>query len=148
MLKSRTLYFAYGANISADAMSWRCPDAEPLGAFELRDWQLEFHSHATIVPQPRSSVHGVLWMLTENCEHALDAFEGYPTYYTKRTQYQDGHWFFFYEMADYRQGSPSEGYIRGIREGYHQWRLPQNSLQEAIDRNYDSLSIDLQYYRK
>lgn len=148
MLKPRTLYFAYGANISAEAMSWRCPEAEALGAFELQDWQLEFHSHATIVPRPGSSVHGVLWMLTDQCERNLDAFEGFPTYYTKRTWYQQGHWFFFYEMAGYQTGLPSEGYIRGIREGYHHWQLPSRSLQEAIDRSYDSLSVDLQYHRQ
>lgn len=147
-MNNQTLYFAYGANISRDAMSWRCPDARPLGAFKLRDWQLKFHSHATIVPQPGASVHGVLWSLTDLCEKSLDAFEGYPTYYTKRTQYQDGHWFFFYEMADYLEGSPSAGYIRGIQQGYHEWQLPQHSLQEAIDRNYDTLSIDLQYLRR
>lgn len=148
MLKARTLYFAYGANISQEAMSWRCPQAEALGAFELRDWQLEFYSHATIEPTKNSSVHGVLWMLTDECERALDAFEGYPTYYTKRSWYQDGHWFFFYEMAGYKQGLPSEGYIRGIVEGYHQWKLPQKTLQQALERSHDALSVDPQYYRR
>lgn len=148
MLKPRTLYFAYGANISGEAMSWRCPQAEPLGAFELRDWQLKFYSHATIEPKKGDSVHGVLWMLTDECERALDAFEGFPTYYTKRSWYQNGHWFFFYEMTDYKQGTPTDGYIRGIREGYHQWKLPQTSLQQALDQSYDTCSVDLQYYRR
>ncbi len=148
MLKPRTLYFAYGANISADAMSWRCPAAESLGGFELRDWQLEFYSHATIEPKKGCSVHGVMWMLTDECERALDAFEGYPTYYTKRSWYQDGHWFFFYEMSDYKKGLPTDGYIRGIREGYHQWQLPEQRLQEALDRSYDTLGVDLQYHRR
>lgn len=147
MLNSTTLYFAYGANISPDAMTWRCPMAEPLGAFELRDWQLEFYSHATIEPRPGASVHGVLWNLTDSCEKALDAFEGFPTYYTKRTWYQDGHWFFFYEMTDYKQGLPSEGYISGIANGYHSWQLPQPKLQEAIDRTYQNelYRRDIQY---
>ena len=132
----KTLYFAYGANISEDGMSWRCPKARPVGAFELRNWQLELYSHATIEPKSGSSVHGLMWEITEECEQALDMFEGYPSYYTALTWYQDGHWFFFYEMTDPKSGRPSEGYISGIANGYHQWQLPQKRLQEALDRTH------------
>lgn len=142
MTTNKTLYFAYGANIDPVAMSWRCPAAEPVGAFELRDWQLEFYSHATIEPSPGHSVHGVLWNLTKECEQSLDAFEGFPSYYTKRTWTQDGYWFFFYEMTDYKQGLPSSGYIHGIANGYDQWRLPQDSLQQALDRTNDLRCYD------
>ena len=65
------LYFAYGANINIWDMEIRCPNARPVGAFELRDWQLELYSHATIQPNPGQSVHGVLWDLTPECEQAL-----------------------------------------------------------------------------
>jgi gamma-glutamylcyclotransferase (GGCT)/AIG2-like uncharacterized protein YtfP len=132
-----SLYFAYGANINADDMAWRCPGARPVGAFELRNWQLELYCHATIESEQGSSVHGVLWELTRECEQALDVFEGYPSYYTKRTWHQDGQWFFFYEMTDPKSGTPSEGYIRGIANGYDQWQLPQSKLKEALDRTYD-----------
>lgn len=132
-----SLYFAYGANINADDMAWRCPRARPIGAFELHNWQLELYCHATIEPKSGSSVHGVLWELTSECEQALDVFEGYPSYYTKRTWNQNGQWFFFYEMTDPKSGAPSQGYIRGIAQGYDQWRLPQAKLKEALDRTYD-----------
>ena len=52
-----SLYFAYGANINADDMAWRCPRAQPIGAFELHHWQLELYCHATIEPKHGSSVH-------------------------------------------------------------------------------------------
>ena len=145
MDKNRTLYLAYGANINADDMAWRCPQARPVGAFELRNWQLELYCHATIEPKSGSSVHGTMWELTPDCERALDIFEGYPSYYTKRTWYQDGHWFFFYEMTDPKSGTPSEGYIRGIANGYHQWQLPQIKLKEALDRTYDLQRGDREY---
>ncbi len=132
-----SLYFAYGANINADDMAWRCPRACAIGAFELRNWQLELYCHATIEPEQGSSVHGVLWELTRECEQALDVFEGYPSYYTKRTWNQDGQWFFFYEMTDPKSGTPSQGYIRGIAQGYDQWQLPQTKLKESLDRTYD-----------
>ncbi len=145
MNQNRTLYLAYGANINADDMSWRCPNARPIGAFELRKWQLELYCHATIEPKQGSSVHGVLWELTPECEQSLDVFEGYPNYYTKRTWCQDGQWFFFYEMTDPKSGTPSEGYIRGIAMGYDQWQLPQSKLKEALDRTYNLQRVNTQY---
>ena len=140
-----SLYFAYGANINADDMARRCPLAEPVGAFELYHWQLELYCHATIEPKQNTSVHGVLWQLTPECEQALDRFEGYPSYYTKRTWNQGGQWFFFYEMTDPKSGTPSPGYIGGIAQGYDQWRLPQTKLKDALDRTYDTRRGNREY---
>jgi gamma-glutamylcyclotransferase (GGCT)/AIG2-like uncharacterized protein YtfP len=109
-----------------------------VGAFELRNWQLELYCHATIEPCHGSSVHGVMWELTDQCEQSLDMFEGVPSYYTKRTWYQDGEWFFFYEMASPKSGTPGEGYIHGMVEGYQQWQLPPLQLREALDRSHNS----------
>ena len=145
MLVERQLYFAYGANMHPGNMSWRCPNALARGSFILRDWELKMYSHATIEPQQGMSVGGVLWEITPDCELALDAFEGYPSYYIKRTWIQDGQQFFFYEMTDPKSGTPSEGYIRGIANGYHQWQLPQIKLKEALDRTYNVQSGNREY---
>lgn len=145
MVNAGTLYFAYGANINVEDMAFRCPNARAIGAFDLRDWQLEFYTHATIEQKPGAVTSGVIWNLTEECEAMLDRFEGYPTYYTKRTWCQDGHWFFFYEMTSPKSGTPSIGYIQGITEGYHTWKLPPKLLKEAVDRSYNTYSYDLQY---
>lgn len=139
------LYFAYGANINQDDMAWRCPAARPIGAFELRDWQLEFYNHATIEPGLGKSVHGVIWDLTPDCEQSLDMFEGYPIYYSKRSWDQDGHRFFFYVMNEPSAGSPTRSYIMGIADGYLQWQLPVASLGQALDRNYAASSAALQH---
>ena len=132
MIDSATLYFAYGANMDVDAMSWRCPDARPRGVFLLNNWQLNFYCHATIQPCKGSAVAGVLWALTPDCEARLDRFEGYPDYYTKRTWHQDGQWIMFYEMTDPKTGRPSTGYVDNIAQSYRNWRLTMDRLQVAL----------------
>lgn len=139
------LYFAYGANINLHDMGQRCPAAKPVGAFEVRDWQLEFHSHATIQPRKGASVHGVIWDLTPDCERSLDMFEGYPIYYSKKSWDQDGLRFFFYVMNDPLTGFPNRSYIMGIADGYLQWQLPVESIGQALDRNHATSCATLQY---
>jgi gamma-glutamylcyclotransferase (GGCT)/AIG2-like uncharacterized protein YtfP len=126
------LYFAYGANMHPGQMTWRCPDALAHQAFILRDWQLKFYNHATIEPKKGAEVAGVLWTITDACEQSLDAFEGFPSYYTKRTWIQDGVQFFFYEMTDPKSGRPSAGYVQDIRDSYEFWQLPATLLTESL----------------
>jgi gamma-glutamylcyclotransferase len=128
----RTLYFAYGANMHPGQMEWRCPDALAKQAFILRDWELRFYSHATIEQKPGAQVAGVLWEITPECESSLDAFEGFPNYYIKRTWIQDGVQFMFYEMTTPKSGQPSEGYVLDIAESYAFWQLPQKLLTESL----------------
>jgi gamma-glutamylcyclotransferase (GGCT)/AIG2-like uncharacterized protein YtfP len=129
----KRLYFAYGANMNMESMSWRCPQARPIGAFKLRNWQLEFYSHANIRESTGDSVPGVLWAITTECEQSLDAFEGFPDYYTKRSWIQDGEHVMFYEMADFKRGRPSDGYIQDIRSSYHHWHLPVEYLDQIVN---------------
>ena len=131
-MNQNNLYFAYGANMHPGHMSWRCPAAQAQGAFVLRDWQLKFYNHATIEPKKGATVAGVLWSITEACESSLDAFEGFPSYYTKRTWIQDGVQFFFYEMTDPKSGHPSEGYVADIRDSYTFWQLPYELLTQSL----------------
>jgi gamma-glutamylcyclotransferase (GGCT)/AIG2-like uncharacterized protein YtfP len=126
------LYFAYGANMHPEQMSWRCPNAQAKGAFMLRDWQLELYSHATIEPRTGEEVPGVLWEITLDCEKSLDVFEGFPYYYTKRTWLQDGIQFFFYEMTDPKSGRPGSGYVDDLKESYDFWRIDRQYLRRAL----------------
>jgi gamma-glutamylcyclotransferase (GGCT)/AIG2-like uncharacterized protein YtfP len=127
------LYFAYGANMHPGQMSWRCPAAQAREAFILRNWELKFYGHATIEPKPDAECAGVLWSLTPECEQALDRFEGFPDYYTKRTWQQDGVWIMFYEMTPPKTGRPSSGYVDNIVTSYHDWGLPLSRLQTALN---------------
>lgn len=132
MIDKSVLYFAYGANMDPEAMQRRCPAAVPRGTFLLRNWQLQFYSHATIKRCRGSAVAGVLWELTPDCERSLDRFEGFPIYYTKRTWHQDGQCIMFYEITN-KQGRPSPGYVANIADSYRHWRLPKKRLKAALD---------------
>ena len=79
------LYFAYGSNINLDQMAYRCPDAEVVGPVTLEGWELLFRGSgvATIGQKDGSTVHGLLWQLTPDCERSLDRYEGYPHLYGK-----------------------------------------------------------------
>jgi len=126
------LYFAYGANMHPGYMSRRCPAAVAIKKIELQDWELRFYTHATILPAKHSSVPGVLWTVTEECELLLDSFEGYPTYYTKQNWSQDGLDFFFYEMTPESQtGNPSLDYVDGIAESYNTWDIDPVHLEDV-----------------
>jgi gamma-glutamylcyclotransferase (GGCT)/AIG2-like uncharacterized protein YtfP len=128
------LYFAYGANLNKVSMSLRCPRAVPYQAFTLRGWCLDFAHHATIRPHPGRTVEGALWRITEECELSLDAFEGYPDYYTKRILAQDGREFMAYIMNPPLTGSPGAGYLDVIEQGYRDWNLDFECLDQAIDQ--------------
>ena len=127
------LYFAYGANMNQDNMAWRCPAATNPRPFVLRDWRLKFYTHATVEFSPGDSVWGILWDITPDCERSLDAFEGFPVYYTKRTLRQDRQRLFFYEMASYREGQPSANYISDIRSVYRYFNQPFDHLIQHLD---------------
>lgn len=132
-MKNKQLYFAYGANMNQHNMAWRCPGATNPRPFVLKDWHLKFYTHATVKPCKGSSVWGILWDITPACEQSLDAFEGYPIYYTKRQHRQDSNCFFFYEMASYREGVPSQSYIADIRSVYRYFNVPFDHLVEHLD---------------
>ena len=85
MVKSVKLYFAYGMNTNKEEMAYRCPNARAMGRAILSGYRLEFKSFATIVPNPKESVEGVLWTITDSDESALDMLEGYPEFYDKKT---------------------------------------------------------------
>ena len=126
-------YFAYGANMSLASMHSRCPLALPIQKFALRDWRLDFGHHATIVREPDAVCEGALWLITSSCEQNLDGFEGYPDYYSKVHLSQDGKQFMAYEMVDLDQRDvPSAGYIDLLREGYADWKLNEDLLDQAL----------------
>ena len=132
--KPRSLYFAYGANMSKESMKARCPKAEAIKPYYLLGWRLMFSHHATIVPDAGSCVPGVLWNITEECEKNLDRFEGYPEYYTKIWLSQHGRSFMAYEMNPplNPRYTPHDSYVNLLKQGYLDWELEQKYLQEAL----------------
>ncbi len=72
------LYFAYGSNMSLDAMVRRCPRSKALGVAWLERHRLAVMREGwlTAVRDPHSAVHGVLWDLALSDVRALDRYEG------------------------------------------------------------------------
>jgi gamma-glutamylcyclotransferase (GGCT)/AIG2-like uncharacterized protein YtfP len=126
------LYFAYGANLSHQGMRWRCPAAVAVMPFYLKDYRLAFSGVATIQPALGQQVAGALWAITEECERALDVFEGFPTMYRKETIRVDGMEVMFYRMNSEDPWEPSDSYLAIITEGYRDFGLPLEDLEQAV----------------
>ena len=90
---SRSLYFAYGANLDLRSFKRRCPSAAVVGRARLPDYQLSFTRYsrtrkggvADIVPEPGAEVWGALYEVDGPCLAALDEYEGVPRYYRRET---------------------------------------------------------------
>ncbi len=113
-------------------MSFRCPNATPVSDFYLLDHQLHFSGVATVIPAIGSYVPGALWSITPECEESLDAFEGFPTLYRKKTITQRGREFMLYMLNDCSIGAPSRSYIECIAEGYQDFNLPLHYLHARV----------------
>ena len=135
-----TLYFAYGSNINLDQMAFRCPAAQVVGPVTLEGYELLFRGSgvATIGPKEGSTVHGLLWQLTPDCERSLDRYEGFPHLYEKKSVSvtdKSGQTVtvMAYIMTErYRAPAvPPTSYYQGIRKGYRQNGLPVAALRKA-----------------
>ena len=140
------LYFAYGMNTNKEEMAYRCPGARALGKAILPGYRLEFKSFATIVPNPKESVEGVLWTITELDELALDMLEGYPEFYDKKTvsveHDNQSYIAMTYIMGPREQGyAPSDGYYSLVSEGYQAFGLSQQQLLDAKNRSIQEIVI-------
>ncbi len=76
-------YFAYGSNMNADQMKYRCPGAEITGPATLPGYRLTERRHADIDKSPGDQVNGLLWRVTAADLRKLDIYEGYPRYYER-----------------------------------------------------------------
>ena len=138
-MRFTTLYFAYGANTNVAAMARRCPKAQPLGPMNFKDYKLVFRGVADIVPCKGEQVFGALWRITDECEQALDAFEGFPNLYTKiygeLTSKGKTEEVMMYAMTPEHHrgtGAPSATYEATLRQGYCTFGLPQSQIDDAI----------------
>ena len=161
MNSENSIYVAYGSNLNLEQMEWRCPYAKVLGNAELRDYQLLFRggnggSVATVEPKKDSSVPVLLWDITPRDEEALDRYEGWPHLYRKETVtvYHKGKAVKamayimnvespkdiggsksrFCEAKNMSRplGSPSEGYLNTILEGYRSAGFDEKVLEQAV----------------
>lgn len=144
MMKEREniLYIAYGSNLNIEQMSSRCPYATPIGNAVLKDYQLLFRggwggSVATVEPKEGSSVPVLIWEITPRCEDALDRYEGWPRLYRKETvgvEFGGKTIEAMVYVMDERHplGSPNQGYLNTIKEGYESAGFDEQVLRDAM----------------
>lgn len=139
MAKKYYYYFAYGMNTNAEQMKIRCPDAVPLGAAKLKNHRFDFKCHATVTIDKRDSVNGVLWMITDQDEDALDILEGFPKYYLKKVVKVEFENQLIDAMTYYIPGHeslfpPGDSYYDLVFEGYQKFGVPTHQLKLAKKR--------------
>ena len=139
MYNSYTMkYFAYGMNTNLAQMAMRCPNAKCLGAARLPNHEFRFARHADILPIPGFVTHGVLWEITDDCLISLDALEGYPNYYQRKTvtvqhQLQSIETMTYYMIGNIPDESPGPGYVEMLQQGYFENRVPDQQINQALD---------------
>ena len=143
------IYIAYGSNMDLGQMRHRCPDAQLLGTGLLEGWRLMFKgsltgAYATIEREKGCNVPVLLWRISAADEARLDRYEGFPTFYYKRTIYTvktNEHGIrtgltrgMAYIMHEERKlGTPSLHYLRILEEAYKEFGFDEEILGDAYD---------------
>jgi len=129
------LYFAYGSNMSVDAMAHRCPRSKAIGPARLERHRLAVMREGwlTAVRDPRSAVHGVLWELALSDAPALDRYEGLAQgLYAKVAQPVvapgGAKRALVYFGANAGPGTPRADYMADIVAAARAWPLPAQGI--------------------
>jgi gamma-glutamylcyclotransferase (GGCT)/AIG2-like uncharacterized protein YtfP len=139
-----TLMWAYGANLNLGSMAVRCPRAVPIRAMVITNAALVFRHVADVVTRKGSTVQGGLWRITDECERALDRFEGVSSNLYRKE----------YVQVKPRSGSeaepcliytmvrangvmpPGEFYLKTIADGYRDFGLDLECLDRALQESW------------
>lgn len=124
-------------NTNREQMALRAPRARCIGAARLPFYRFRFAYHADIVPDRSSSVHGVLWKITEDCQRALDQLEGYPNYYNicEVDVVHNGKIYVaeaYFMNPGQKDDYPSDYYLDMVSEGYQQHGVPTDQIDRAL----------------
>lgn len=146
-------YLAYGSNLNARQMRFRCPTAIVVGKGTIKGYRLLFKgsktgSYLTIEEAKGYEVPVAVWKVDEPCEKALDRYEGYPSFYYKKEieidyisikKKEHRHCkAFVYIMHEERElGIPSRGYVEVCLEGYRTFGFNPILIEEAIIKSME-----------
>lgn len=146
----KRLYAAYGSNLDTSQMAWRCPSAKVAGTGEIRGYELLFKgsgtgSYLTIERAKGGHVPVAVWEVDAADEAALDAYEGFPTFYYKKeftipvtTEGGDvraARCFAYVMHEDRPCGSPSPAYVATCLRGYGEFGFDGGLIYDAIERS-------------
>lgn len=130
------LYFAYASNLSKAHMLSRCPDAVPIKKVSLKGYALIFNELADIVKNDAGEVFGAIYVISKEELEILDTLEGYPDLYDrievdvsdeKGNTYES----FAYIMIEKDIERPPDYYYNLLLEGYKDWDLSMEKLEQA-----------------
>lgn len=131
------LYFAYGANMDAAAMSVRCPVSRLIGRGHLprHRFLIMREGYASVVQDPARTVHGVLWDLAADDIPALDRYEGvgsglYAKAYLPVRTDQGVRRALIYLGRTTAPGRPRPGYLEAVIAAAEAAQLPLPYLRE------------------
>ena len=145
-------YLAYGSNLNIAQMQHRCPDAHVVGTAELPGWRLMYKgsrsgNYLTIERAEGYTVPVAVWAVSERDERSLDRYEGFPTFYYKKTikvVKTDEHGIRFgitqgmvYIMHENRKlGIPSSHYLETLDRAYLKFGFDENILGDAYEYSW------------
>lgn len=152
-------YLAYGSNLNARQMTFRCPGARAVGTAILKNYQLLFRgsktgSYLTIEYKKGAVTPVAVWAVGPENEKALDIYEGFPTFYYKKTlrgfKFTDLNGrpervdAFLYIMHEDRPlGLPTQYYVDVCLDGYDDFGFDPEKLWAAVDRTAENLEITI-----
>lgn len=124
-------------NTNKKQMARRCPNAIPIGRAVLAGHEFRFAGCADIVPHSHREVHGVLWKITDQCLAALDALEGYPSFYNRKSVLVKHKNHFYTSLVYFMNPGndpwpPSRMYVGILDEGYTDFNVPKTQLDAAL----------------
>ena len=148
-LSKGIFYWSYGSNLSKAAMARRCPGAIPIQPLTLNNGALVFRGVADVVTRSKAKVHGGLWWINHRHEETLDTYEGVRSkFYLKRylkLKFKgiDQPFKCLYYVMAMRRGidPPSESYLACIAEGYHDFGLPMEALDKALQEAWEDKTV-------
>lgn len=141
-------YFAYGANMNHESMYDRCSNGtiKFLKRVFLDGWVFRYRGYsrgrrgavADIQQCEGERVWGGLWEIDNESLQALDRFEGYPSFYTRRlvtVQDDEGHAYeaWVYVMnGKWEEGEPSDYYQSIVVQGARDCGLPEDYIRRFL----------------
>lgn len=146
------LYWAYGSNLNVENMKFRCPGAVKKGRLFVTGGRLVFRGVADVVSSENEieRIPGGLWQITRRCEVALDRYEGVAggLYVKRYIRYTDKHGVehrvLYYKMRQQGIMPPSEYYLNTIIDGYRDFGLPLEELDQAVQRSWKDKELNEQ----
>jgi gamma-glutamylcyclotransferase (GGCT)/AIG2-like uncharacterized protein YtfP len=136
-------YFAYGMLTDPTMM----PGAQFIGPAVLKNYAYEFARYANVYEVGGSSVDGVLWELPTDYIRELDAVEGYPHFYGRKTvpvisggqRYEAWVYYMTPATRESLDGDlPSMNYVKSILNGFRHAGI---TPQQVSDAYYDLVNF-------